>query len=416
MAIVFIANVFLARVLGANEYGIFMYAFSWLNILGMISQAGFKNSLIRLLPEYQAKKMFSHINGLIRFSVAFVSITSVCIGLFFISYIWFTSSELIINKYLSLVIMITCLPVFSLNFVTSSILRAIHQVSLSIIPNLIVRPAILLFGGCMFYWSNNQHILSWHTWLINLLAFLLTFIFFIISYQYSKPNEYKPRHRNYEVKKWLVISMPMVISNTMTSIINRSSVIILDIYVAPDIVGIFGVCTRIATLIAFALTATNLVIGPFISKLFYSQDHAELQKLLAISAKGVFGITLFVLIGIILFGANILGIFGQEYTAGYYTLLILIAGQFINSLAGAANLILNITGFQNHLMGILIFSAVTQIGLSFVFCNLWGINGAALAATLTILIWNLLMLSVVFKKTNLNPTIFSSFSFKSKPL
>ena len=111
----FTTQIFLARMMGAKDYGYFAYATSWMLLLAIPAQLGLRNSLIRFIPEYETKNMHGHIIGVMRFAIKRVALTGIIISLVFalllliIPDIW--------DKYqiLSLAVMLFALPIFSLN-------------------------------------------------------------------------------------------------------------------------------------------------------------------------------------------------------------------------------------------------------------------------------------------------------------
>src|ERR1051326_2692248 len=52
----FFANVVLARLLGATEYGLFIYSVGWLNILLIPACLGFDQLLVRQIAIYQSQR------------------------------------------------------------------------------------------------------------------------------------------------------------------------------------------------------------------------------------------------------------------------------------------------------------------------------------------------------------------------
>lgn len=99
---------------------------------------------------------------------------------------------------------------------------------------------------------------------------------------------------------------------------------------------------------------------------------------------------------IVLFADVLLGIFGKEFTVGAAGLIILAAGVLFNVASGTCGTVINMTGYSR--LGLL-NSAVyllTTIALDFLLIPQWQLLGAALAASLTILINNLLRLGEVY--------------------
>jgi O-antigen/teichoic acid export membrane protein len=99
-------------------------------------------------------------------------------------------------------------------------------------------------------------------------------------------------------------------------------------------------------------------------------------------------------------------IFGHEYAAAYVPLLILLVGQMVNSAAGLVGLLLNMTGHENETAIRMAVAAVISITLNLLLIPIWGIQGAATAEALSMIIWNILLWRVVRRRLGIN-----SFAF-----
>jgi O-antigen/teichoic acid export membrane protein len=117
------------------------------------------------------------------------------------------------------------------------------------------------------------------------------------------------------------------------------------------------------------------------------------------SAKLIFWTTTPVLLGFLLLGKSILHIaFGQEFIVAYPALVLLVLGQFVHSISGATGLFMNMTGNQNVFRNIVFIAATTNIGINLLLIPLYGINGAAIAAMVSLTGWNIATLCYIKMK------------------
>ena len=103
-------------------------------------------------------------------------------------------------------------------------------------------------------------------------------------------------------------------------------------------------------------------------------------------------------IALFVFSKFFLSIFGEVFISGTIALKILVIGKLVGVIAGPVGVLFTMTG--NHYTSLKVFSiaAIMNIVLNFVFINLWGINGAALASTITLIFWNVTLISLSKKK------------------
>ena len=98
------------------------------------------------------------------------------------------------------------------------------------------------------------------------------------------------------------------------------------------------------------------------------------------------------------FSEEILNLFGEGYVVAKNALIFLLAAQFFNSLSGPGAIYLNMTGRQKTLNKILITGLAINIALNFYLIPTHGINGAATATLISLIIWNSITTLLIFSK------------------
>ena len=75
-----VANIFLARILGAADYGSYTFAAAWLTLLGIPTVLGMDRFLVREVATYSVQGAWGQMRGLLRQSNAHVLALSVTTG------------------------------------------------------------------------------------------------------------------------------------------------------------------------------------------------------------------------------------------------------------------------------------------------------------------------------------------------
>jgi len=86
-----VANIFLARILGAADYGSYTFAAAWLTLLGIPTVLGMDRFLVREVATYSVQGAWGQMRGLLRQSNAHVLALSVTTGLLAAAVAWFYS-------------------------------------------------------------------------------------------------------------------------------------------------------------------------------------------------------------------------------------------------------------------------------------------------------------------------------------
>jgi O-antigen/teichoic acid export membrane protein len=100
-------------------------------------------------------------------------------------------------------------------------------------------------------------------------------------------------------------------------------------------------------------------------------------------------LSLVFLIGIILFGKNILGLYGEVFTAGYHILLIFTIGIIIDTLAGISISILQFLGKNSLSLKVSFLILISNIALNIIFIPIYGLEAAVISVNISIATVNL---------------------------
>ena len=221
---------------------------------------------------------------------------------------------------------------------------------------------------------------------------------FIAVLFYLKPIRIKSDYNSW---KFLRESFPMMLSSAILVVLGWIDTFILGIFESDDVVGIYSVSLKIATLTSFGLQAINSILAPKISAAYKQEDMITFKKLIRFSTRLNFLITLLLISVIIIFHCYILEFFGEEFLAGSIILLTLCIGQVVNSLSGSVGVILQMTGHQKKFRNFVLIALITNIILNLIFTPIYGAIGIAVSTVISMALWNLLGTIYLKKKLNI---------------
>ena len=110
---------------------------------------------------------------------------------------------------------------------------------------------------------------------------------------------------------------------------------------------------------------------------------------------------MFLLSFIFLFSEYILHLFGPNYIVASTPLVILLSAQLYNSVSGPSAIYLNMTGKQRVLNWILIIGLLTNIFLNLYLIPNYGMNGAAIATLVSLVLWNSMAAIYIYIKDSI---------------
>lgn len=398
-------QVLVARTIGKDAFGAYSYVISWLAVLAVLSSLGFGSSIPRFLPVMLAKNQLDQYKGTLIAVVSLPLVLSLVITGAFLLVIHGLEAWAGTPYRDPLTIGLLALPALSLARVRRASVLALKRVLWADLPDMVVRPvfyitllwvvglvgitigapgAILLFASAVYA------------------SFLLGF-FVLWRMQPAGISEHRPTFLWRDI---LVISAPMYLMESLSTLIGEFAVIALGWTGDPDSVAVFAVATRLTLLIGFALQAANSVLNPMISELYHDGKKKQLQDSLSFAARILTLVTI-VMAGVLIFGGRyVLDLFGPGFSDGYVLLQVLLVGQCVNALCGSVGSIMKMTGHQNQSCVIMVVAMLVNIGLCFLLIPRYDAMGAAIAVAVSLSIWNLIMVIYCLSVIGLNPTVF----------
>ena len=404
-AIAFGLHILLARLLGVTQYGIYIYALTWVNILVIASLLGLNTSLVRFIAAYKVQERWGLLRGIVHRSTQFIVVFSLLISGISGIVVWFLRNRIGQDQAATFGVALILLPVLVLVRLREASLRALKRVVLSSLPDRIIRPLLLaiILSGLYFYL--RKPLQATQAMAINLIAVFTALVIGTVWLVKEFPEQARDAQPIYAAKEWLKVSLPLLLIASMAMVLSQTDIIMVGAIRGADEAGIYSAASRISNLVVFALMAINAILAPMISELYSTGKNEELQRIVTLAARVIFVFTLTVSIILAVFGKFALSLFGTEFVVTYVPLLILLFGQIVNALAGSVGLIMTMTGHQNQAGAIVTVSAAVNIILNALLIPLMGLVGAAISTAFTMALWNIIMLIYVHRRLGINPTI-----------
>jgi O-antigen/teichoic acid export membrane protein len=403
----FAVHVLLARLLGVEQYGVYAYVISWMMILALPSKLGMDMALVKFVAAYRARKEWGLLYGVIEFVKRVTLLNSLAVGGITSLVVWGIHSRL--GTSLSYTFWLGCaaLPLLIMLHIRQSALRAFRRVVLAGLSESVIQPLLLILlvmiVGVFFSLPLRGPLVMIFYGATLLLALLFTskWLDSLLS-QGPEKSSVKTNQR-----EWLAVGLPLVMMSGFSLITQRADIIMIGAYLGTTKAGIYIAASRLANLLILWLAAANVIAAPLISELHAQGKKSELQKMISRIAIGVAGVTIPAGAGMILFAPWLLRLFGSEFLDGHDALLVLIVGQSVNALAGSVGYLLTMTGYQRQAALVMGIAACANLILNATLIPVFGLVGAALATTLSTVMWNGLMGMIVWRRLDLDPTILS---------
>ena len=400
----FIFNWSITKYLPQKEVGFFQYFISIITFAMVIVPLGYQSLAQREVINLSKK-------SLIKLSTQ--ATLAITIGSVVFSFVWFlgvTKYKWVkdLEEYNGLIVSMIIIPIYALNVYFKAVLQGQNKIYSSIVPDVLIRPLILLFS--LFFLPITGINITPANLLWTLLIILIGSLIYkgIIATKESLTKTSSATSKN----NWLKQALLLLPIGLLSTINERVDVVMVTKILGPESNAIYGVAFKFALFSGFGLVIFNQIMVPHYASYFTrksNNDTSEIQQKIKPNIRLAFALSTFVVFVLILLGEKFLGWFGtpnEKYNLGYRTMLILACGQLFNVALGSTGYILAMAKKESLVLISIGFGVMTNIVLNYLLVPSLRIEGAAIATSASIIVWNLMMLIFVKKETKINPTIF----------
>lgn len=384
-----VTSIIVARAYGAGVLGIVAVLNSFLTLTTIFTVLGTGTSILRLIPEHLVKyspRSAFQLYRKIQYFVVGVSLLTGSLFLFFSGFIAetaFTKPHL--RSYFAIAsVFIIFKSLIQLNTQSMRGLRLIRVFAfMQVLPSLSM--LLILVPITLFFFRQDNPIYA----MLASVAITALASVYIMDRAFRKKIGLNDCVYNMPVKKILAISLPMLMTSTMSFVIGQTGVIMLGMFRSETEVGYYVIAVNLATLTSFILSAINSMAAPKFSELFHSNKMDDLFYVAQKSSKLVFWTTIPILVFLILIGRPLLSfLFGSDFVVAYWAMFFLVLGQFVNSISGSTGYFMNMTGHQTVFRNVMFLASVINVTLNLILIPDLGIQGAALAGMSSLIFWN----------------------------
>jgi O-antigen/teichoic acid export membrane protein len=390
----YVFKVYLARVLGAEELGLYALGATLIGFLGIFNTLGLPQTAMRFVASYQAAGRFKELHALLWRGAVLLVVANAVLAVALL-----TLGRIVVVRFYHSPALVRYLPLFALvmlfgvlNTFYGRVLAGYRDLKLrTLIVNFIGSPlnmliaVLLITAGLGLRGYLIAQIAS--AALVSLMLLTAVRKFTPIEARFSALPGSAP---NQEIWSF---SAAMLGIGFMEFGMTQVDKVALGFFRGPREVGIYSIAGALVVYVPLVLSSVNQIFAPTIADLHTRGDRALLARLFQSLTKWVVGLTLPLAMVIIIFARPLMRIFGHDFEPGWPILVIGTIGQLVNCGVGSVGYLLLMSGHEKRLMKVQIFMACVMIILSVTLVPVWGIVGAAVAAAITnvgVNAWNLL--------------------------
>jgi O-antigen/teichoic acid export membrane protein len=379
----YLFGIYLARMLGAGDFGLYAIGLGIFNILILLAPLGLDTTIMKYVSQSLGLGETHRIRPYILLAGGITLVCGVVFGVCLgVSSGWL-AGKIFGKPELTRVLVIFAIgiPVAAVSAVLLSSLRALHDIRQYVSIKYFLEPAGKFALAAVAVW------LGWGlAGVLGAFLVILTVSTIVTIVCLLPMTDFRSGHNDAEralsVPAFLAFSYPLVVSNLFGILAPRSDVLFIGAWFTSRDVGVYSAASQTAAILGLIMTAFHSAVIPMIGTVIARKDQARLESLFRFTSRWTLALSLLIFIYFVLFGREILHLFGEGFAKGAPWLIILAAGHLVNSASGPATATLIMAGHPRIIMVNSIVMGLLLIGANMLLIPRYGALGAAWAMAL----------------------------------
>jgi O-antigen/teichoic acid export membrane protein len=403
----FVISIVLARILGASDYGLYVYVFVILDLLILLGNSGIDTLLVRDVAIYQSNSSWGLLHGLLKWSNQFILGVCAFLILSTIAVLQILGDRIEPSMHLCFLIALLFLPIACLRNRNISAMNGLQQFFKAHIPEFFIRPILFLTSIGLGYLILKHKVSAPIISGIHVTVSAICLGIIMIFLNQGIPKLVWQEKPQYQVKTWLKTSLPLLFYASLNIFYSSADTIMLGAMTNVTLVAIYDAILKGKLIMYMVNNSVSSVLQPNVASLYALGKTKDMERLVKKSNLILFGIIFGMIVVLIALSKFYMSLFGSEFLQGQMALIVLCLLTIIDNIAPFNVLLLNMTGYENYtLLGIGI-SSILNVILNWLWIPQWGIMGAIIATGVSLTLLNLYATLVVYKKLKINCTIFA---------
>ncbi len=392
MGLSFVCQVLVARLTGKEEYGVYAYVLSWLNIVVFYAKFGIDSAAVRFISQYRATEAWSHLRGFARHGQMLVVLLGTGLGLAGAAVLSAFGERLSPGTARAFWVLLPLLPVTALLLVQGDLIQGLGKVFAAQAPNQLVRPVILLVLLAAWLVARAGHQTASTALEFNLLASLVALACSTWLLRTALPAAVLDSAPEYRRAEWHAVFRSLILLSTFQLISSQNTgVFLVGTLTGTTDAGLYAAANQLSLPLNLTLQAVLFVAAPMIAELYATKNAPGLARVVQLASMATAAVAVPVFLLFVVLGRPLLDLYGKGFRAGYPVLVVLGAANLVSAWGGGlAGWLLTMTEHEQQGVKIVAVSALLNVCVAVALIPRYGMLGAAigtLVATLVRTVW-----------------------------
>jgi O-antigen/teichoic acid export membrane protein len=408
-ALAYLSQILLARWMGGSDYGVYVYVWTWVLLLGSMLDFGISASAQKIIPEYRTRGEHALLRGFLSGSRWMIFVASSAVSLLLAGVIKLLSPWIGGNEIVPLYIGCLTLPAFVVANTQDGIARSHDWMRLGLMPQFILRQSLIIgFTAGAFALGINLGATA--AMLASAAAVWICMIGQMLVLNRRLGSHLGPGPTAYDFRGWLAISLPILLVEGFYLLLSYTDVLVLQQFRSSEEVGVYFAVVKTLALVSFIHYAMSATTAHRFAEYHALGDTARLSAYVAHSIKWTFWPSLAATLLLLAMGKPLLWLFGPQFVTGYDIMFVAAIGLVVRSAIGPVERLLNMLGHQHICALAYALSFVMNVVLCIALVPQFGGHGAAAATSISLVFETVLLFWIVRRRLGLHVLAFGKRS------
>jgi len=406
-ALAYLSQVLLARWMGGSDYGIYVYVWTWVLLLGSMLDFGLSASAQKIIPEYRARGEHALLRGFLSGSRWISLVVASGLSLLLAGLVNLLSPWMDADAIVPLYIGCLTLPAFVVANTQDGIARSHDWMRLAIMPQFIVRQSLII-GLTAGAFALGLRLGATAAMLASAAAVWIAMIGQMMVLNRRLVGHVEAGPKAYDFHGWLAVSLPILLVEGFYLLLSYTDVLVLQQFRSSEEVGIYFAVVKTLALVSFIHYAMAATTAHRFAEYHVLGDKARLSAYVTHAINWTFWPSLAATVLLLALGRPLLSLFGPQFVGGYEIMFIAAIGLVVRSAIGPVERLLNMLGHQHICALAYALAFVMNVVLCVALVPRFGGHGAAAATSISLALETLLLFWIVRRRLGLHVLAFGS--------
>ena len=406
-ALAYLSQILLARWMGGSDYGIYVYVWTWVLLLGSMMDFGISASAQKIIPEYRTRGEHALLRGFLAGSRWMTLAVSAAVSLLLAGVVRGLSPWIEAGAVVPMYIGCLTLPAFVVANTQDGIARSHDWMRLGLMPQFILRQALII-GFTAGAFVLGFHLGASMAMLASAAAVWIAMIGQMAVLNRRLAGHIAPGPKTYNVRGWLAISLPILLVESFYLLLSYTDVLVLQQFRSSEEVGVYFAVVKTLALVSFIHFAMSATTAHRFAEYHALGDKVRLSAYVAHAINWTFWPSLIATLMLLALGEPLLWLFGPQFVTGYSIMFVAAIGLVVRAAIGPVERLLNMLGHQHICALAYALAFAMNVALCVALVPRFGGHGAAAATSISLTFETVLLFWIVRRRLGLHVLAFGN--------